>query len=260
MLEFVDLFTFRQAEANAAMLTTLLYPPTTKINKYNNNTMHEIMSYKEVLMSSLQTFAQQAMGTLSTVLGAIILLLIGWWVARTLAYLCNKLLQLVKFDQFAERVKMGDMLKKSKCNPKPFKPVEPHAILGGHLAVCCHSNRQTRLVYRIGANRQIDSISAYAVERHGLIYFRLFHCGFYPRHTRRRYFIDGHQRRAFGERFCVLFPDGYRNPYDPQPNRHRYNHYYLQRSDDSRSYPAIGKHLLRLCLARYYEQYARLLF
>ncbi len=81
--------------------------------------MHEIMSYKEVLMSSLQTFAQQAMGTLSTVLGAIILLLIGWWVARTLAYLCNKLLQLVKFDQFAERVKMGDMLKKANVTLSP---------------------------------------------------------------------------------------------------------------------------------------------
>lgn len=28
LLEFVDLFTFRQAEANAAMLTAMLYPPS----------------------------------------------------------------------------------------------------------------------------------------------------------------------------------------------------------------------------------------
>lgn len=78
--------------------------------------MNELMSYKEVLMASLQTFAQQAMVTLSSILGVIVLLLVGWWVARTAAFLCNKLLALVKFDQFAERVKVGDMLKRANVS------------------------------------------------------------------------------------------------------------------------------------------------
>jgi hypothetical protein len=81
--------------------------------------MNEIVSYKELLMSSLQTFAQQAMQSLSAIFGVLVLLIIGWWVARTVAFLCRKLLNMLKFDQFAERVKANDMLKKANISQSP---------------------------------------------------------------------------------------------------------------------------------------------
>lgn len=81
--------------------------------------MNEIISYKDVLLASLQAFSQQAIGAIYAIIGVLLLLLVGWWVARSIAFLSNKLLTVVKFDQFAGRFKIDDMLKKANIDISP---------------------------------------------------------------------------------------------------------------------------------------------
>ncbi len=81
------------------------------------------MSYlqwlQDYLSSLLQSFTENSLSSLTGILRAMLLLLVGWFVARSARFLVIKLLNLVKFNRFAERVKATEMLSKANLTLSP---------------------------------------------------------------------------------------------------------------------------------------------
>jgi small-conductance mechanosensitive channel len=81
--------------------------------------MQEISSWSELFINSLQTFGQKLMGAAPSIIGAILILLLGWLMSRLFASIARQLLRLIKLDQLAERIKATDMLAKANIKTKP---------------------------------------------------------------------------------------------------------------------------------------------
>lgn len=75
--------------------------------------MQDIFTMQGVIFSSLQTFGQTFMQAMPGILGAIFLVLAGWFIARFVSYLFRKLLTVVKFDAIASRINATEMLEKA---------------------------------------------------------------------------------------------------------------------------------------------------
>ena len=71
----------------------------------------QINDWTSVMFSSMQTFADTFMKAIPLVVGALLLLLLGWLVAKFVRYAVNKVLHLLKFDELADKVKLGQMLR-----------------------------------------------------------------------------------------------------------------------------------------------------
>lgn len=81
--------------------------------------MKEITTWSELFMNSLQTFGQKMMGAIPSLLGAIIILLLGWLLAKLIASGFTRLLKLVKFDALSEKIRFTDFLAKANVNISP---------------------------------------------------------------------------------------------------------------------------------------------
>jgi len=81
--------------------------------------MKELTTWTELFMSSLQSFGHKLMGAIPSVIGAILILLIGWLIARLLSGGISKLLKVVKFDELAEQIKFTDFLSKANVEITP---------------------------------------------------------------------------------------------------------------------------------------------
>jgi len=77
---------------------------------------HQISSWGEVFLKSLQTFLDTLMRALPSIFGAILLLLIGWLLAKLLAFLGYKLLQTIKFDELTKRPPFTEYLQKANIS------------------------------------------------------------------------------------------------------------------------------------------------
>jgi len=71
------------------------------------------------MLSSLQAFGQSFMQAMPGILGALFLLISGWFIARMASYLFRKLLHLVKFDAIANRINANEMLSKANISLTP---------------------------------------------------------------------------------------------------------------------------------------------
>lgn len=89
--------------------------------------MNDFQGVQDYLLSSLQSFTQNSLSSLAGILRAVLLLLIGWFVARSARFLVLKLLNLIKFNQFAERVKATEMLSKANITLSPANLVADFA-------------------------------------------------------------------------------------------------------------------------------------
>lgn len=85
--------------------------------------MNNFTTWSELFFNSLQSFSQQLMSTLPKVIGAVLILLIGWLFARIIARSISKLLHLVKFDLFAEKIRATDFLAKANVEIYPSRLV-----------------------------------------------------------------------------------------------------------------------------------------
>ena len=81
--------------------------------------MEEIITWPEIFMNSLQTFGQKLMGALPGMLGAIFILLFGWLLARLISAGIIRLLKLVKFDKFSEKIKFTNFLSRANVSLSP---------------------------------------------------------------------------------------------------------------------------------------------
>lgn len=78
--------------------------------------METVSKWNDVIFGSLSAMGQKIMTELPTVLGAIFLVLLGWLLARIVAYAIRKLLKVVKFDGLMERMKIDESFKKANID------------------------------------------------------------------------------------------------------------------------------------------------
>lgn len=81
--------------------------------------MKEITTWSELFINSLQTFGQKLMGAVPSILGAIVILLLGWLLARLISTGIAKFLKVVKFDTLSEKIKFTEFLSKANVNLTP---------------------------------------------------------------------------------------------------------------------------------------------
>ncbi len=85
--------------------------------------MNEISTWTEVFFHSFQSFGQKLLGTIPGILGAIIILLLGWLFAKFVAKGVARLLKLIKFDMLADKIKATDFLKKANVESSPSEVI-----------------------------------------------------------------------------------------------------------------------------------------
>ncbi|NJN34917.1 MAG: hypothetical protein HC817_12360 [Saprospiraceae bacterium] len=73
----------------------------------------------DVLLESLRVFGDKFMETIPSFLGAIIVILIAWLLARLISGGFEKLLKTVKFDQLSERFKLTSFLEQTGIQMSP---------------------------------------------------------------------------------------------------------------------------------------------
>lgn len=76
------------------------------------------MDWQLVLFQPVQAFFTQLMGFLPNVLGALLILLVGWTVAKGLEGLVVKLLKAAKLDKLADKVQLTEVLSKGGIKRK----------------------------------------------------------------------------------------------------------------------------------------------
>ncbi|HHM21375.1 MAG TPA: mechanosensitive ion channel [Bacteroidetes bacterium] len=83
--------------------------------------MNEITNWSEVFLHSFQTFGQKLLSAVSGMLGALFILLLGWFIARLIARGVTRLLRLVKFDSLAKKLRADELLEKANIRHSPSK-------------------------------------------------------------------------------------------------------------------------------------------
>lgn len=81
--------------------------------------MKELSTWSELFLNSLQTFGQQFMGAIPSLIGALMILLIGWIIAKLISNTVTRLLKAVKFDLLAEKIKATEFLTKANIQLTP---------------------------------------------------------------------------------------------------------------------------------------------
>jgi len=84
----------------------------------------QFSTWKEVLFSSLGSFLNVIMETLPSVVGALILLLIGWLVAKSISFVILKLLNKMNFDQLTEKPPLAEYFEQASLQTKPSKIIQ----------------------------------------------------------------------------------------------------------------------------------------
>lgn len=79
----------------------------------------EINNISDLFSSSLQTFAQVFMSAMPKIVGAIFILLFGWLLAKFIAFAIGKVLNVLKFNELAEKVNTQEMLQKANIESTP---------------------------------------------------------------------------------------------------------------------------------------------
>jgi len=75
--------------------------------------MNEVVTWPELFMQSILSLGERILSTLPSIFGAIAILLIGWLFAKLLASLAKKILQLVKIDELAKKIKADELIERA---------------------------------------------------------------------------------------------------------------------------------------------------
>lgn len=81
--------------------------------------MSEITSYSELFLASLQSMARTFMLALPRVIAALLVLLLGWLIARLLSKGLQRILTAVKFNRLSEKVGADDLLARANVTMTP---------------------------------------------------------------------------------------------------------------------------------------------
>ena len=83
--------------------------------------MKSIPELKDVFFSSLTTMGEKIMGFLPSLVGAIIVIILGWLIARFIAYLVAKILKVAKLDRWNDSLNQSEFVKKSEVSLDPVR-------------------------------------------------------------------------------------------------------------------------------------------
>ena len=72
-----------------------------------------------IFYQSLNAFGQTFMGGLPTVLGALVILVVGWLISKGIASILDSMLVKLKFDQLAQKLKVVEMLERGNIEIPP---------------------------------------------------------------------------------------------------------------------------------------------
>ncbi|MEQ9307975.1 MAG: hypothetical protein RLN90_00870 [Balneolaceae bacterium] len=86
--------------------------------------MEKLTQWTEVVQSSFIAFGEKMVDVLPNILGAILLLVIGWIVARGVSFVVRKLLKTLRFDDLGEK-----LIESSAINAK-FLSIKPSTLIG----------------------------------------------------------------------------------------------------------------------------------
>ncbi|MCB0628806.1 MAG: mechanosensitive ion channel [Saprospiraceae bacterium] len=75
--------------------------------------MNELTSWPEIFLESLNVLSRQFISVIPGIIGAIVILLLGWLFARLIAAGITRVLILVKFDKLAENIRVDQYLQKA---------------------------------------------------------------------------------------------------------------------------------------------------
>lgn len=81
--------------------------------------MDEFIRWNEIVYHSFLTLGQKIMSELPNVIGAIILVVLGWLLAKLFAFLVKKFLQTVKLDNLMDKLELDEALAKVNMEWKP---------------------------------------------------------------------------------------------------------------------------------------------
>jgi len=85
--------------------------------------MDTITEWAEVVQSSFVAFGEKLMNVLPNILGALLLLVIGWLIARLVRFVIRKVLQSIGFD------KLGDQLTETSVLAKNLLTIRPSRLI-----------------------------------------------------------------------------------------------------------------------------------
>lgn len=85
--------------------------------------MNEFSNWSELFLESLQVFGQKFIGAIPGIIGALLILLLGWLFARLVSGGITRLLGLMRFDKLAESIKADQFLQKANINLAPSRVV-----------------------------------------------------------------------------------------------------------------------------------------
>jgi hypothetical protein len=81
--------------------------------------MESITNWSRLAYESLSTLSQKIMTELPNVLGALFLIIIGWFIARILSFVVRKALKVIQFDKLIEKINVDAILEKAHITIKP---------------------------------------------------------------------------------------------------------------------------------------------
>ncbi|MEZ5042463.1 MAG: mechanosensitive ion channel [Saprospiraceae bacterium] len=81
--------------------------------------MEELTNWSQLFIESLRAFGQAFKAAIPGIIGAILILLLGWLFAKLVSGGIGRLLKVIKFDKLAERIKAGPLLEKANIRLAP---------------------------------------------------------------------------------------------------------------------------------------------
>ena len=85
--------------------------------------MNELVTWTELFISSLTTFGNKLMGAIPSIIGALIIFILGWLFAKLVSRTISKVLTLAKFDLIAEKINSSEFLAKANIYSSPSRLV-----------------------------------------------------------------------------------------------------------------------------------------
>lgn len=81
--------------------------------------MEEITNWSQLFFESLRAFGQTMMTTIPSIIGAILILLIGWLFAKMVSGAILRIFTMIKVDTLAEQVKASELLERANIQSAP---------------------------------------------------------------------------------------------------------------------------------------------
>ncbi|MEQ8530385.1 MAG: hypothetical protein RIB86_00915 [Imperialibacter sp.] len=81
--------------------------------------MEKITDWTQIALGSLLALSQKLMTELPRIFGAVLLIIIGWAIAKIVSFAIKKALTAIKFDKLTEKINADEMLAKAKITITP---------------------------------------------------------------------------------------------------------------------------------------------